>query len=1416
MNIPYLLFEAITNKFSDDRIIGSGGFGNVYKGVLYNKDLIAVKLLHPVQALDARAFKNEVGNLFRVEHPNIVGLLGYCDDIHSEYVDHNGQKVSCKHIYRVLCFEYFPGGSLDKHLNEQTPALDWSTRYNIIKGICAGLNYLHECDPPILHLDLKPSNILLDSSLVPKLADFGLSRAFCDSRTHVTQQRTGTEKYMPPEYINGGEISVKNDVFSLGVVMIDIMEGHFPFHEMGETRFKEEVLAKCSSMIEPTMKYRPQLVLQVKTCIDIAMRCVDSDRKNRPTIATILATLNEKETQIPNKQIAVPLSPKIYLKNSLAETLKLMTAKPDNIKIDVPNPEQVPDIREASSNVEGTLIIGKIEDRETSSYVEEELIIGRTEEKKKILSILSKSSKNEMVILPIYGIGGIGKTTLAQLVFNDTEFHGYSRVWVYVSEKLDLNKIGNSIISQLSKESSHIASMQMLHDHLAELFADKRILIVLDDLWEDKQRELGKLKTLLRLGKGRKVIIVTTRDEAIARKICGNLKSGTYKLDILTNDMCWAIIKQKSGFENRADKKQLEDTGRDIANKCGGVALAAQSLGYMLMSMCRSDEWESVRNSGIWNSSSSDDPSLPTHEVLASLKLSYSHMHRWLQYCFSYCAVFPKGHNIRKNDLIHQWIALQLTEPSRTFDSMQLCEQYITQLLGMSFLQYSMEPLDRIRAGQDKAVILFKMHDLVHDLARAMLADEANRISNGVRSSSQYALITDCSKPLQSSASSPENIKALHFLDCAEIELCDGAFSPAKCLVVLDLSGCLIQKIPDSIGQLKQLRYLHAPVIQDGMIPNCITELSKLNYLNVRGSYNIKALPDSIGDMNDLMYLDLSHSWRIAEFPVSFVQLKQLVHLDLSGSSASVSQSLGGFTKLQYLNLSGFYCHRTMEDTKVLSEVIGNLTKLRYLNLSNYMWAMDPSDVLNLLNSVSKLSNLEHLYLDGHKKLDSIPESMGNLTKLHTLDLSGCNIRVLPAWMHKMVSLKIVNVDRLDHTPPGLSFASLPEFLVHASPSDGQSNLIMLEPTNPEKLKISKLENVMTPEEAQSIKLMEKLRMNDLTLEWTTDCDTRSVDDKDVLEKLVPPNTINTLHVIGYRSTSFPTNWLMGIELPNIGRITLENLPKCNNLPPLGQLPRLLILSLRHLDSLEEFNTAYSSGEVMFPRLDTLHIMYCPNLRMKPCLPRALSTLQIEASNNMVRSPEESVSQTSAPSLLHCLVVGRCMGPLHNWKFLQHVSALSQLTIRECTDLSSFASPEVIQCLSSLESLVLCDSGVLDVLPTWLVQLTSIRELTIGLPKLEELNDNTRQLTRLERLTLEGCQTITSIPQWVGELTSLQSLHISGCYGVTSLPSSIRQLTELVYLYFNEYEMELDDIREMFLSIPADADEINVDEYYHK
>jgi DNA-binding XRE family transcriptional regulator len=377
--------------------------------------------------------------------------------------------------------------------------------------------------------------------------------------------------------------------------------------------------------------------------------------------------------QVPGVISCLPIAPK---KIAMANRMKSMRKELSKIKEDIQNFNFTQGWTSPFEQHD--------DDRETAALLPEEPIIGRTREKQEIVKLLSARSNNdETVIVPIYGLGGIGKSTLAQLVYNDAKFKNYDhRIWVYVSRDFSLKEIGRSIISQLPIEGGQQNSdrLHMITQCLDDLWEkkDKKFLIVLDDLWEEKDAELGKLRSMLHLGKKGSMIdvIVTTRNENIARKVS---TGEPYKLQPLKDDTCWEIIKRYSKFEHQHDQVRLERVGLDIAKKCGGVALAAQALGYMLQPKDLSG-WIEINNSDIWNESFEDNGG-----VLPSLKLSYESMQPELRICFSYCAIFPKGHNIAEDDLIYQWISLGFIKQSKG-------KEYIRQLMGMSFLQVSKLP----------------------------------------------------------------------------------------------------------------------------------------------------------------------------------------------------------------------------------------------------------------------------------------------------------------------------------------------------------------------------------------------------------------------------------------------------------------------------------------------------------------------------------------------------------------------------------------------------------------------------------------------------------------------------------------------------------------------------------------------------
>ncbi|KAJ1269887.1 hypothetical protein BS78_06G012700 [Paspalum vaginatum] len=304
MDIRFQMLEAITNNFADDREVGRGGYGVVYRGE-YNGQQIAVKKLHHLQGLDDSAFDNEFRSLCSINHPNIVRLIGYCHESQRKFIRHNGELITAKEMERVLCFEYVEGGSLDRYISDRSCDLDWPTCYGVIKGICMGLNHLHskERGKRIYHLDLKPANILLDNNRTAKIGDLGLSRLVSSTLTHITEIRKGTLGYMPPEYIRDGAISKKFDVFSLGVMIIKMMDGNSGNsrrHQMSSEQFTELVSRNWKGKLQSMSVYPASQeisMLQVNTCIDLALRCVEDDRKRRPQIKDIVHELEELDAR---------------------------------------------------------------------------------------------------------------------------------------------------------------------------------------------------------------------------------------------------------------------------------------------------------------------------------------------------------------------------------------------------------------------------------------------------------------------------------------------------------------------------------------------------------------------------------------------------------------------------------------------------------------------------------------------------------------------------------------------------------------------------------------------------------------------------------------------------------------------------------------------------------------------------------------------------------------------------------------------------------------------------------------------------------------------------------------------------------------------------------------------------------------
>ncbi|XLT14873.1 hypothetical protein HN51_060563, partial [Arachis hypogaea] len=293
--VPLIWIRQSTNNFSNSCKLGEGGFGPVYKGSLQDGTEVAIKRLSKTSGQGLYEFKNEVIFIAKLQHRNLVRLLGCC-------VEQNE---------KLLIYEYMSNSSLALHLFdvEKRKHLSWKVRMNIIKGIARGLLYLHEDSRlKVIHRDMKASNVLLDQDMNPKISDFGLARAFEKGQDEENTGRVmGTYGYMAPEYAMEGLYSIKSDVFSFGVLLLEIICGKkssgFYFSEHGQSlliySWKLWCKGECLELVDPILedKYPRN---EVKRYIHIGLLCVQADAVDRPTMSTIVVMLANETMSLPN------------------------------------------------------------------------------------------------------------------------------------------------------------------------------------------------------------------------------------------------------------------------------------------------------------------------------------------------------------------------------------------------------------------------------------------------------------------------------------------------------------------------------------------------------------------------------------------------------------------------------------------------------------------------------------------------------------------------------------------------------------------------------------------------------------------------------------------------------------------------------------------------------------------------------------------------------------------------------------------------------------------------------------------------------------------------------------------------------------------------------------------------------------
>ncbi|WVZ04859.1 hypothetical protein V8G54_018205 [Vigna mungo] len=673
----------------------------------------------------------------------------------------------------------------------------------------------------------------------------------------------------------------------------------------------------------------------------------------------------------------------------------------------------------------------------THSRVSDSDVIGRKHDKENIIELLMQQNPNDddtsLSVIPIVGIGGLGKTTLAKFVFNDKKIQECFplKMWVCVSDDFDIKQLIIKIINSVNdSESDHAPFHQMnlnmldleqLQNQLNHKLSGQKFLLVLDDVWNEDRVKWYELKNLIQVSAGGSKILVTTRSHSIASMmgtIPSHVLEGLSEEDSISVLVKWAF---KEGEEQKYP--HLVNIGKEIVKKCGGVPLAVRTLGSLLFSKFEANEWEYVSQNEIWN--------LPQkkNDILPALKLSYDLMPFYLRQCFALFSLYPKDYEHNNYEIIWFWRALGLIAlPKTDITREDVANQYLHELLSRSFLQ------DFENFG---TLYKFRIHDLVHDLALFVAMDECLHINSNIQnipdnmrhlSFAESGLFSNLVTKKSAAVRSVRFPNGVAAANCkAILKTCLEKF---KCLRVLDLSYSTFEILPRKIGKLKHLRYLdisYNPNIK--RLPNSICKLQNLQVLNLEGCVELEALPKGLRKLISLYCFEFSTKQTV--LPLNEMANLRSIELLTVGSCHNVESIFGG---MKFPTLKTLY----VEDCQSLKSLLlegKNFPQLETLiveecsNLDLELCKEDHEEqspklklkfiefsILSQLVTLPKwfqeaANSLQCLVVSDCHNFESFPEWLPVLTDMKTLDIRNCPKLVsLPDNIHLFTALENLTI----------------------------------------------------------------------------------------------------------------------------------------------------------------------------------------------------------------------------------------------------------------------------------------------------------------------------------------------------------------------------------------------------------------------
>ncbi|XBI77129.1 hypothetical protein VPH35_070297 [Triticum aestivum] len=971
--------------------------------------------------------------------------------------------------------------------------------------------------------------------------------------------------------------------------------------------------------------------------------------------------------------------------------------------------------------------------RQTHSKLDDSTkIFGRDNNKEEVVKLLLDQQDQRMVhVLPIFGMGGLGKTTLAKMAYNDQEVqkHFQLKMWHCVSDNFDAINLLKSIIELAANKRCDMSdTIEPLQNQLEEVIGQKRFMLVLDDVWnEDERKWVDVLKPLLcSVGGPGSVIVVTTRSQKVA-SIMQTLQP--HKLACLNEEDSWELFSNKAFSNCVQEQAELVTIGKCIANKCGGLPLALKTMGGLVSSKQEIHEWKAIEESNIGDNDGGK------YEVMPVLKLSYKHLSSEMKQCFAFCAVFPKDYEMQKDMLIQLWMANGFIQEG-TMDLTLKGEFIFDELIWRSFLQ-DKKVVVKSEGKTKYETVVCKMHDLMHDVAK----DVTYECASIEDPTEQKVLLKDVFH-MQMRDAGLKRITGLRKGRTYLRTLLDPSKSSVEYYVVNgteeDISINTSHKDFRKLLQVSaSLRALHCPPSSVG---TCKAINAKhLRYLDLSGSCFIR-LPDSICVLYNLQTLKLIGCWKLRQLPEDMTRLRKLIHLYLSGC-VRLKRMPPNFGVLKNLHILTIFVVGTgngrgieqLKDMRHLSNRLEllNLSKIKSgenakeanlnqkKNLSELLFSWDQEiddeteEVEEVLQCLEPHSNIQKLEIYGYDGLEisqwmKRPQMFNYLRELKISDCPRCK-SIPVVWLS--VSLEILSLQEMDSlttlcnnlgVEAGGCITPLQIF-------PGLKRMELIELPSLEKW----VENsVGEPSDSLvTFPMLEELRIKDCPK----------------LASIPVTPIVSQLTIVGVHSTTVSLVF-MSIHL--------------------GSWPYLVSLTLG------------SPEEITMLPLDA------QQSQSQRCLEK-LESLTLEGPNSLVRSSGLSRSHLMAWKcfqFVESLTICTC-SDLVRWptEELQCLDRLRFLCIRNCDNLKGNTSLSVEEShLPSLEELYIAECHGVVALPWNLGNLARLTSFSvIGCSDLKTLPDGMCGLTSL---TIWSCPAIREFPRCIVErLSTLKCLIIIDC-----------------------------------------------------